>query len=80
MSVPTRVAIVGLVLASLMPGAGASPVMPPPELWVMDPDGTSQERLTDLDWSREPRWASDSTRLVVSTRTVYASSTPTPVR
>jgi Tol biopolymer transport system component len=67
MSVPTRVAIVGLVLASLMPGAGASPVMPPPELWVMDPDGTSQERLTDLDWSGEPRWAPDSTRLVVST-------------
>lgn len=56
-----------MVLAFAMQPAGASPIAPPPEAWVMDPDGTGQRRLAPATGLSllEAAWSPDSTELVV---------------
>jgi Tol biopolymer transport system component len=50
-----------LAFGATVAPASASPVPEPPELWVMNADGTDQRLLvSDADWSPHPSWSPDA--------------------
>src|SRR5688500_2091317 len=61
---PITVAAAGLIAALVATGAGASPIPPTPELWVMDADGSDVRSFGSGAYSTEVDWAPDGTRLV----------------
>ncbi len=71
-----KVAILAiLALLTGVPWAGASPIPPRPELWVMDADGTGQRPLSGQEdhfgYGDGFSWSPDSTRLVVDGLAIF---------
>lgn len=58
--------LVALLLGLGVLPAGASPVPPPPEAWVMDADGTGQRQLTRATSIEHGAWSPDGTRIVMT--------------
>jgi TolB protein len=69
-----QVAALVLLASSVFPGgASASPILPAPELWIMDADGTGQRQVATTGYSsgyEGVAWAPDARRVVLGGITV----------